>query len=161
METERIDVRKLEPAAREQLRRTAIRMHKRGRTQETIAQELGVRRPTVSAWIGRARTGQGIKEAKRGRPLGDGRKLTQAQEERIRKDIVDHTPDQLKLRFALWSAQAVRTLIKASFGIDLPVRSVRNYLKRWGFTPQRPLKRRPQSEAERGRAGARCQTPRA
>lgn len=141
METERIDARKLEPAAREQLRRTAIRMHKRGRTQEAIAQELGVRRPTVSAWIGRARTGQGIKEAKRGRPLGDGRKLTQAQEERIRKDIVDHTPDQLKLRFALWSAQAVRTLIKASFGIDLPVRSVRNYLKRWGFTPQRPLKR--------------------
>jgi len=36
---------KLEPAAREQLRRTAIRMHKRGRTQEAIAQELGVRRP--------------------------------------------------------------------------------------------------------------------
>ena len=45
METERIDVRKLELAAREQLRRTAIRMHKRGRTQEAIAQELGVRRP--------------------------------------------------------------------------------------------------------------------
>jgi len=92
-----------------------------------------MRRPTVTAWIGRARTGQGIKDAKRGRPLGDGRKLTQAQEERIRKDIVEH-----KLRFALWSAQAVRTLIKAHFGIDLPVRSVRNHLKRWGFTPQRP-----------------------
>jgi len=49
METERIDVRKLEPAAREQLRRTAIRMHKRGRTQEAIAQELGVRRPGAYA----------------------------------------------------------------------------------------------------------------
>lgn len=141
METERIDVRKLEPAAREQLRRTAIRMHQRGHTQEAIAQELGVRRPTVSGWLAKARAGQGPKEGKRGRPLGDGRKLTQAQEDRIRKDIVDNTPDQLKLRFALWSAQAVRALIKASFGIDLPVRSVRNYLKRWGFTPQRPLKR--------------------
>ncbi|MCL6646070.1 MAG: IS630 family transposase, partial [Dehalococcoidia bacterium] len=69
------------------------------------------------------------------------RKLSPAQEARIRTDIVDNTPDQLKLRFALWSAQAVRALIKAYFGVDLPVRSVRNYLRRWGFTPQRPLQR--------------------
>lgn len=141
METERIDLRKLEPAAREQLRRTVIRMHKRGDKQTAIAEVLGLRRPTVTGWIAQANAGRGVKEAPRGRPLGDGRKLTPAQEERIRKDIVDHTPDQLKLRFALWSAQAVRSLIKAYFGIDLPVRSVRNYLKRWGFTPQRPLKR--------------------
>lgn len=141
METERTDVRKLEPAAREQLRRTVIRMHKRGHTQTAIAQELGLRRPTVTGWIAQAKAGRGVKEARRGRPLGDGRKLTPAQEERIRKDIVDNTPDQLKLRFALWSAQAVRALIKAYFGVDLPVRSVRNYLKRWGFTPQRPLQR--------------------
>ncbi len=141
METERIDARKLEPAAREQLRRTVIRMHRQGHKQAAIAEELGLRRPTVTAWIARAQAGLGVKEARRGRRLGDGRRLTPAQEERIRKDIVDHTPDQLKLRFALWNAQAVRALIKASFGIDLPVRSVRNYLKRWGFTPQRPLKR--------------------
>jgi hypothetical protein len=35
----------------------------------------------------------------------------------------------------------VRALIKSHFGIDMPVRTVRSYLKRWGFTPQRPLKR--------------------
>ncbi|QJD30800.1 IS630 family transposase [Methylococcus geothermalis] len=141
METERTDIRKLEPAACEQLRRTVIHMHKRGHTQTAIAQKLGLRRPTVTGWIVQANAGRGVKEAQRGRPLGEGRKLTPAQEERIRKDIVDNTPDPLKLRFALWSAQAVRALIKAYFGIDLTVRSVRNYLKRWGFTPQRPLKR--------------------
>ncbi len=141
METERIDARKLEPAAREQLRRTVIRMHRRGHKQTAIAEELGLRRPTVTTWIARARAGLGVKEARRGRRLGVGRKLTPAQEERIRKDIVDHTPDQLELRFALWSVPAVHALIKASFGIDLPVRSVRNYRKRWGFTPQRPLER--------------------
>jgi hypothetical protein len=37
METERIDVRKLEPAAREQLRKTALRMHMRGRSRTAIA----------------------------------------------------------------------------------------------------------------------------
>lgn len=49
--------------------------------------------------------------------------------------------NQLKLRFVLWNAQAVRTLIQTYFLLKLPVRTVRLYLTRWGFTPQRPLKR--------------------
>ena len=141
METERIAVRKLEPAGREQLRRIAIRLHRRGPSQTAIAEELGLRRAPISGWLAQARAGHGVKEAKRGRPLGQGRKLTPAQEQRLRQAIVDLTPDQRKLSFALWNAQAVRALIKVDFAIDLPVRSVRNYLKRWGFTPQRPLKR--------------------
>ena len=140
---EKIDVRKLEPAAREQLRRTAIRMYKRGRSQASIAEELGLRRPTISAWVVReaALGAQGFKEQKRGRAEGTGRRLTEAQEARIKQDIVDRTPDQMKLRFALWSAQAVKAVIKQMFLIDLPIRTVRLYLARWGFTPQRPLKR--------------------
>ncbi|MFW9606095.1 MAG: IS630 family transposase [Pseudomonas sp.] len=140
---EKIDVRKLEPAAREQLRRTAIRMHKRGHTQAHIAQELGLRRPTISEWVAReaAHGSSGLKEQKRGRSEGTGRRLSEAQEARIRRDIVDRTPDQMKLKFALWNAQAVRALIKQLFLIELPVRTVRLYLGRWGFTPQRPLKR--------------------
>jgi transposase len=141
METERIDTRKLESAAREQLRKTVVRMHKRGHTQESIAAELGLRRPTVTRWIGKANAGGGTHEERRGRPLGDGRTLTPEQEDRIRKDIVDKTPDQMKLHFALWNAQAVRSYIKQCFLVDLPIRSVRRYLNRWGFTPQRPLKR--------------------
>ena len=141
METERIDIRSLESAAREQLRRTAIRLHKRGQTQTAIADTLGIRRPTVTGWLQKAKSGQGVQEKKRGRRLGTGRRLSSTQENRIRRSIVDKTPDQMKLPFALWNARAVRTLIKALFSIDLPIRSVRNYLKRWGFTPQRPMKR--------------------
>ncbi|MCS7017425.1 MAG: helix-turn-helix domain-containing protein, partial [Gemmatales bacterium] len=99
-ETDRIDVRTLQPAVREQLRRTALRLHKQGHTQEAIATALGVRRPTVSQWLKRARAGLGVKEARRGRPLGDGRTLTAAQEERLRRDITEGSPDQLRLRFA-------------------------------------------------------------
>lgn len=141
METERIDTRKLEPAAREQLRKTAIRMYRRGQTQKSIAEALGVRRSTITIWMGKARNGYGTQEAKRGRAVGEFRVLTAAQEDRIRKDIVDKTPDQMKLSFALWNAQAVKTYIKQGFLIDLPIRSVRRYLQRWGFTPQRPLKK--------------------
>jgi transposase len=141
MEKERIDTRKLEPAAREQLRKTAIRMHGRGQSQITISETLGVRRSTITIWIGKARNGDGTREAKRGRAVGEFRVLTAAQEHRIRQDIVDKTPDQMKLSFALWNAQAVRAYIKQGFLIDLPIRSVRRYLNRWGFTPQRPLKK--------------------
>src|SRR5690606_35495591 len=83
----------------------------------------------------------GLKEKRRGRALGTGRQLTEAQEERIRRDIVDKTPDQKKLPFALWNARAVQALIKQYFAHEMPIRTVRLYLKRWGFTPQRPLKR--------------------
>ena len=141
MEIERVDTRKLEPAAREQLRKTAVRMHRQGLKQAAIADALGVRRSTISIWIGKVRSGEGTKEAKRGRSVGEFRVLTAEQEDRIRKDIVDKTPDQMKLSFALWNAQAVRAYIRQCFLIDVPIRSVRRYLNRWGFTPQRPLKR--------------------
>lgn len=141
MEIEKIDTRKLDASAREQLRKTAIRMYKRGRTQTSISEELGVRRSTIVEWISRSRLGNSTKEAKRGRTVGEFRRLTEAQEVKIQKDIIDKTPEQMKLSFALWNAKAVRSHIKQCFLIDLPIRSVRRYLNRWGFTPQRPLKR--------------------
>jgi transposase len=55
--------------------------------------------------------------------------------------IRDRCPDQLKLPFALWTRDAVRQLIKIRFGISVSVWTVGRYLKRWGFTPQKPLRR--------------------
>ena len=141
MKTDRIDVRSMAPAAREQLRRTVIRMHERGHSQLAISDTLGIRRPTITGWLNKVKLGEGVKEKKRGRRIGTGRRMTPSQEEQIRRSIIDQTPDQMKLPFALWNARAVRTLIQAVYSIDLPIRSVRNYLKRWGFTPQRPMKR--------------------
>ena len=55
--------------------------------------------------------------------------------------MVDKTPDQLKLPFALWTRDAVKLLIRQLFDIEMPIRTVGEYLKRWGFTPQKPVKR--------------------
>lgn len=140
---ENIDLRALTAEARAELRRVAIRLYKQAQSKSDIARQLGVRRATISDWLlNYEKTGKVTpKEGKRGKPKGSGRCLTLAQEERIKKDIVDQTPDQLKLPFALWSADAVRQLIKRYFLIDMPIRTVREYLYRWGFTPQRPLKK--------------------
>jgi len=66
--------------------------------------------------------------------------LTPEQELSIRKQIIDKHPDQLKLDFALWTRGAVRLLIKQDCGFEMPIRTVGEYLKRWGFTPQKPVK---------------------
>ena len=137
------DTRKLSPAAREQLRRVVVKLYESGHTRSQISKDLNLRLTTVGHWVARYKESgkDGLAELGRGRPLGNGRKLTPAQEARIQADIVDKTPDQLRLKFALWSAQAVRLLIKQYFGVVLPDRTVRKYLRRWGFTPQRPVKR--------------------
>ena len=54
---------------------------------------------------------------------------------------MDKEPDQLKLPFALWTRIAVQQLIKQMYAIDMPMRTVGEYLKRWGYTPQKPLRR--------------------
>lgn len=120
MNTERIDVRKLSAPAREQMRKIVLRLHAQGYGSTNIAQMLGLRRPTVSEWLARVRKDMGTAERKRGRRVGTGRRLTEAQEARILKEITTHTPDQLGLPYALWTAQAVRDLIHRYFAILLP-----------------------------------------
>ena len=78
---------------------------------------------------------------KTGRPPGLGRILTSEQEKEAQRLIRDRTPDQLKMPYALWNRQAVRELIERRYGRKLPVRSVGKYLKRWGFTPQKTLRK--------------------
>ena len=55
--------------------------------------------------------------------------------------ITDRCPDQVKLPFVLWTREAVRDLIARRCGVRLSVWTVGRYLRRWGFTPQKPLRR--------------------
>ena len=73
--------------------------------------------------------------------MGQTRRLTSKQEDHLQKLITDKAPDQLKLSYALWTRKAVMELIKQETGIAMPIRTVGEYLRRWGFTPQKPVKR--------------------
>jgi transposase len=77
----------------------------------------------------------------RGRRVGEDRALSEDQERVIQRTICDKRPEQLKMDFFLWSRAAVMQLIEREYGIKLHVRSVGKYLARWGFTPQKPIKR--------------------
>ncbi len=64
-----------------------------------------------------------------------------AQEDAIQRIIIDKRPEQLKMDFFLWSRAAVGQLIEQKYGLKLQVRCIGKYLARWGFTPQRLIKR--------------------
>ncbi len=79
----------------------------------------------------------------KGRKEGDGKFLSDECEAEIIKMITDKTPDQIKMPFALWSRQAVQELIRDKYQIELVITAVGKYLKKWGFTVQKPSVKKP------------------
>jgi len=138
---QKIDARSISPSAQEHLRQLAVKAVLDGIKQKEIAQLLGVTPQTISKWMKAYRLqGQGaLKSKQKGRPQGG--KLKPWQAAQIAKTVIDHHPEQLKLPFYLWTREAVALLIKRRFGIQLSVWTVGRYLKRWGFTPQKPARR--------------------
>jgi len=124
-------------------RKQVVRLHKRGIKIMKVVEMTGLSYPAVRAVIDLFDAGgwPAIRPACRGRSKGDGRVLSSAQEQAIQSLIIHSRPEQLKMDFCLWSRAAVGQLINQEYGIDLQVRSIGKYLARWGFTPQKPLKR--------------------
>ncbi len=88
---EKIDARSLSTDAQQQLRYQAIRLREGGKTYDEIALVVGVHRLTISKWW-KAYQEQGlagIEIKKRGRRLGDGRRLDAKQEEALRRLLID------------------------------------------------------------------------
>jgi transposase len=125
------------------LRLRAVHARELGYAVVDIAAILGVREETVSRWC--SRYDQGGQEAlpgdRTGRPIGSGRLLTREQEQSIQEAIETKSPEKLGISSALWTRQAVQELIKQQVGIRLPIRTVGEYLRRWGFTPQKPVRK--------------------
>lgn len=140
---EATDMRSLSRDARHERRVQVIRLRKAGQTYDEIAAQTGLSRTGVFDICKRhdVAGAKALRDAPSGRRSGDGRLLDAAQEALVRKLITDKTPDQLKMPYALWTRAAVSQLIEQRFGIRLPVRTMGLYLARWGFTPQKPMKK--------------------
>ena len=135
------DGRRLSRQAQYERRKQAVRLHKRGMAIMDIAAALSMGHVTVRAAI-KAATADGLTALApkpTGRRVGTQRRLTAEQELHIQRQICKSRPEQLKLEFALWSRAAVLQLVKQEYGIELPIRTMGEYLKRWGFTPQKPI----------------------
>ncbi len=137
------DGRKLTRQAQHERRKQAARLHRRGMSVKQIAETLGMAGNTVRNAI-RVADQEGMKALApkpTGRAWGKKRRLSAQQELHIQRQISTNRPEQLKLEFALWTRAAVMLLVQQEFGIELPIRTMGEYLRRWGFTPQKPITR--------------------
>ena len=142
MEDTKMDYRKASPQEVFAIKKTIVRMWKSGKKTSEIRQDTGMCINTVRETIRKYKEGgmSALKPQKEGRRVGTCMRLSAEQSQEIQKAIIDKDPDQLKMPFALWTRKAVKELIKSKYGFDLPIRTVGDYLKRWGFTPQKPEK---------------------
>lgn len=139
---EKTDARTLTQEAQETLRKQIVRLRKAGRPNKDIAEIVGVSESHCSRVWKRYQIGgtSAVTKGKRGRRHGEQRTLTAEQEATIKRLLTDKSPLQLKLSFGLWNREAVRLLIQQQCGFLMPIRTVGEYMSRWGFTPQKPAK---------------------
>ena len=142
MSTKR-DFRKLDLATQAELRRVAVGMVTAGKTRCEVAEAVGVNRRFVGRWVAAAtRSGEAaLSGGRRGRRAGEQKALSQPAEARIKRLITRHCPDQLDLPFALWTREAVAALIARETGRALSASTISAYLRAWGFSAQRPMRR--------------------
>jgi transposase len=140
---DKIDSRTLSVEALNERRRRAVKMRLQGVSLKETAAQCEMSRTTVIAALKAYAAGgwKAVDIERPGRPSGTGRTLTVEQEREVQRLIRDRTPDQLKMVYALWNRQAVAELIRDRYGIKLAVRTMGLYLERWGFTPQKPMKK--------------------
>jgi transposase len=144
------DARQLSDEVLQALRLRALRGCELGFTEVEIADLLGVSRETVSRWWSAYATGgqDAIPHDRTGRPVGSGRTLLDEQAGHIQHQIDNHSPEELGIPSPLWSRRAVRDLIRKELGISMPVRTVGEYLKRWGYTAKRPRRHNRKQDPE-------------
>ena len=147
---EKEDARKQSREVLHERRKQVIRLHRKKMPVMQIVEHTGLSWTAVNKAL-TLYTTQGaaaLKPAVRGKKPGSKRSLSEAQERGIQQIICDKRPEQLKMDFALWNRAAVMQLIEREFGIKLSVRGVGNYLARWGFTPQKPIKKAYEQQPE-------------
>lgn len=136
------DARSLTAEAQEDLRRRVLHaVGELGMKKSHAARTFGVSRQAIDNWLAAYQVGgmRAIKARRRGRPTSSG--VARDHQRQIVRAIRDRCPDQLKLPFALWTRQAVCELLAERFDLRVSVWTAGRYLRRWGFTPQKPLRR--------------------
>lgn len=137
------DARSLAPEAQEHLRRKVVHaVVVEGLSKSKAARVHKVSRYSVVKWVQVYGSGgvSALKAGKRGRPKAPAA-LRPHQCATVVTLISNSSPEQLQLDFMLWTRQAVLDLIRRRFGVKLSLSTVGRLLRRWGLTPQKPIRR--------------------
>lgn len=136
------DARSLSADALDALRERVAAAVADGMSQSAAARAFAVHRSAVNRWCQAATAGgaDALKTRKRGRKPGGG-PLAPAQEAELLDAIRTRHPDDLGLSDALWTRAAVGEYAAARFGVRRSRWVWGRWLRRHGYTPQRPARR--------------------
>lgn len=136
------DTRHLSDDVLEALRLRALRACERGFTQSDVANILGVAPETVCRWWVAYSDGglEAIPHERTGRPQGSGAALSDEQAAQIQQLIDTKSPEELGIASPLWSRRVIGELIRTECNVVLAVRTVGEYLRRWGYTAKKPAR---------------------
>jgi transposase len=134
------DSRHLSLTEQEIIRKKAVDSVLSGMKQVEVARVYGVSEWSVSQWMQQYRKSgkKGLTNHKRG-TRSPNRLLEPRQTSAIRRIIEKKHPEQEGLPFSLWTREAVQKLIWKKYQIRPALRTLTDYLRNWGMTPQKPL----------------------
>ncbi len=140
---EKLDFRMLSSHERFTIRKRGIHLINGGKKQVEVAEIFGIRTATVNSWVKSYKESgvKGLKDRKRGVSSETCKLLNSKQEKQVQNMIIDTMPDQLQLPYGLWTRKAVKELVLRELGIELAINTMGDYLRKWGFSPQKPKKR--------------------
>jgi transposase len=137
-----INLRTLSTEQQGLMRQLIAMKFKQNQKCKDIAKELGVQLRYVE------RVSQAVKEGseekivikKMGRKVGSNLILTPEQEELIKNEIVETTPEIHGYEGFLWDLKLITKLVfDKCEGIKIARSTLSKYLERWGYTAQRPV----------------------
>jgi transposase len=127
------------PEVLEYRRRLAVRRVLQGHPTQDVADFLGVDASSVRRWLASFR--RHGEDGLAAHPVpGRPPKLTATQEKVVRRWLAER-PTEHGFATDLWSAPRLALLIAREFGISLHPDYLTTWLRRRGFTPQKPRRR--------------------
>jgi transposase len=150
-----LDARRLSPAAQEVVRLRVVAALESGRVRSyrEAAEMFGVSQRSVGTWWRRFRDGgrESLAAPVKSR-VGRGEAISAADRVVLFTAMADYTPEELLIGGPLWTRGLVAELIRMVVGVAMTEQGVGKWLRRHGFTPQRPARRAYQQKQAKVRA---------
>lgn len=140
---DKIDFRNLDKKAQAEVRRRAVRSYlSQGRKNKlALSKMYEVTQNTITKWINNyEKYGEAsFSQDKRGAKAYQNSALNKQQQNWLKKQLINKTPDQFNFPFMLWTRGLVAAIVHKKYGIKIDVSTAGEYLKNFEMTPQKPI----------------------